>query len=183
MNLIRYRSILVVGGTLLLVSTFAAVGLSYVYKKQAWAEAKLGELEPRYARLKGLVAADKSLKDASVDVAKRIGTTTYPASLEVDRASGELQQRVKKIFEDAGVTVVTNRVLEPKAGKDFDVISVSFSVNAGLAGLQTALALVRKEAPLLKVDEFILVPVRRQLAWDPQFVSCTMTISALRKKS
>ncbi|MBK9219236.1 MAG: hypothetical protein IPL70_12960 [Uliginosibacterium sp.] len=175
---------LVVGGTLLAVSVLAAIGASYVYKKQVWAEAKLAELEPRYARgCRGLVIAEKSLKAASADVAKRIGTTTYPASLEVDRASGELQQRIKKIFEEASVTVVTNRVLEPKPGKDFDLISVSFSVNTSLANLQAALARVRTEAPLLKVDEFVLLPVRRQLAWDPQLVTCTMTISALRKKS
>ncbi|MBK9616881.1 MAG: hypothetical protein IPO35_15755 [Uliginosibacterium sp.] len=183
MRLTPYRSVLVVGGTLLAVSVLAAIGASYVYKKQVWAEAKLAELEPRYARLQGLVIAEKSLKAASADVAKRIGTTTYPASLEVDRASGELQQRIKKIFEEASVTVVTNRVLEPKPGKDFDLISVSFSVNTSLANLQAALARVRTEAPFLKVDEFVLLPVRRQLAWDPQLVTCTMTISALRKKS
>lgn len=183
MNWIRYRAALVVGGSLALLLAVAAVGAGYVHRKQAWAEAKLAELEPRYARLQGLMLAEKTLRAASADVAKQMGATTYPASLDVDRASGELQQRIKKIFEEAGVTVVTNRVLEPKPGKEFDLISVSFSVNTSLASLQSALAVIRKDAPLLKVDELVLLPVRRQLAWDPQFVTCTMAISALRKKS
>jgi len=179
----RYRGVIVVALTALLGLLVLSAGAWCLYDRHTWAAAKLAELEPRYARLKGLVLSEKALKAAVSGAGKSMETTTYPASLDVDRASSELQQRIKKMFEGAGVTVVTSRILEPKPGKDFDVLSVSFSVNAGLASLQTALALTRQEAPLLKIEEFALQPVRRQLQYDPELVICTMTISALRKRS
>lgn len=181
--LIRYRALIVVLFTLLAGLAVVLAGVFYVHNKQAFVDKRLAELEPRYARLKGLMLSEKALREASAETGKGIQTATYPASLDIDRASSELQQRAKKMFETAGVTVVTSRILEPKSGKNFDVLSVSFSVNAGLSNLQTALALVRQDAPLLKLDEFVLQPLRRQLQSDPEFVTCTMTISALRKKS
>lgn len=178
----RYRAVIVVAATILLLAMLSAVFAIYVRNKHAWAESTLAEIEPRYARLKGIVLSEAALRAASADVKKNVEMSVYPSSLDVDRASSELQQRAKKIFENAGMTVVTSRIVEPKQGKNFDVLSVSFSVNGGLAGLQSALAIIRQEAPLLKVDDFLLQPLRRQLQSDPEVVLCVMTISALRNR-
>lgn len=179
----RYRAVIVVAITFVMLGGCVVAGAMYVRSKERWADAKLDEIEPRYARLKGLMLAENELRTASSAVQENVEKVVYPASLEVDRASSELQQRVKKLFESAGMTVVTSRILEPKPGKEFDLLSVSFSVNGGLSNLQTALSAIRREAPLLKVDDFVLQPQRRQLLSDPELVISTLTVSALRGRS
>lgn len=145
-----------VAGVILLVALslpFIAVG-AYLLSKYRWADERLAELEPRYARMLGLEASRAELSRAlagSVDV---LGRYVYPVTQDVSQAGNDAQQRVRDISTKAGLTLVSSQVLPAKAEGAFDRIPLAVRLEGDLPAMQAALVVLLAQSPALNFEGF-----------------------------
>lgn len=138
---------------LVILAIFGATG-AYVFQKHRWAQDRLNELEPRYSRLLGL---DAQRQDIAAALAKARTARTkyvYPASLEAAQAGNAAQQQIRDVLSSAGLQISSSQVLPPKAGKGFDRIPISVRAEGEWLAVQSALAVLSSQAPLVVIDEF-----------------------------
>ena len=95
MKRISPREGLVLAGFLIvLLLPFLALGW-YVAHKHQWAQARLEELEPRYARLLGLEAQRPDIVAALAQADAARAQYTYPASQDANQSGNAAQQRIR----------------------------------------------------------------------------------------
>jgi general secretion pathway protein M len=126
--------------------------IAFVVSKHLWAQDRLAELEPRYARLIGIEASGPALDKALIERRALLGRHAYPASQDVARAGSEAQQRARELFTKAGLEVSSTQVLPAKAVDGFDRIPVVIRVDGDLAALQGALVVLPAQSPSLFVE-------------------------------
>lgn len=153
MNIQKNRQLLalVVSVGLLFVPVLLA-GL-YVFDKHRWASARLAELEPRHARLAGLASQERDIAAVLEQVQKAGEKYVYPASVDAAQAGNMAQQRIREIFSAAGLQINSSQVLPSKAEKGFERIPVSVRAEGDLLALQSALAVLSSQLPLMLVSE------------------------------
>src|SRR6187402_1345638 len=72
---------------------------AYVWHTHQAAQAQLAELEPRHARLQGIIARQPELQAAAQNAAQTVNRYFYPASVDAARAGNEAQQQIRATFE------------------------------------------------------------------------------------
>jgi general secretion pathway protein M len=181
--LLQRRAQVSVAVTLLAGMLLLLLAGQYVYFKHVWAQETLGEIEPRYARLLGLKGAgvqlDQALKDAKTELV-RLG---YPAQRDAAQAGNDLQQVVRRGLEAARVTVSSSQVLATRNENGFDRVSVAVQAEGPLSRLQTALAALWAETPVISMDGLVIQPAGRFAEDGSPVVSCRITVSVLRLQS
>ena len=150
---------------LLLLSTLALVLAplvligGYIANKHHWAQSKLSELEPRYARLKGLDMQREEI-DQALERALRIRAEyVYPASQDVAQTGNAVQQKLRDLLTHAGLTVVSSQVLQAKEEKGFDRIPLTVRAEGELLAVDSALAVLVEQLPVMLLGD---VEVRNQ---------------------
>jgi general secretion pathway protein M len=129
----------------------------YVGHKHAWAQSKLGEIEPRYARLVGVKDLLPALQKATEQSGAIIAKTAYPAAVDISRAGNDAQQRIRSVFEASKLAIVSIQVLDPKDEDGFERIRVALQAEGVLANFQEAMIRVKDQSPLLMVESFTLL--------------------------
>lgn len=180
MDLIRHRALVsvVVAGALFF-GAIAGMAL-YVRDRYLKAQAVLEEVEPRYARLLGLNVVDKALKKSVLDAYSQVLRWAYPPEQDVGRASNDVQQRIRRIADVAGMSVVSSQVLPTKLESGLEYIPVSLTMEGGVKGLQATLAAMASETPVLLVDSLSLRPIERGDPKQPQSLVATMVVTSMR---
>lgn len=153
MKSLKSRESLVLLITVLaLLLPLALVGY-YMLQKHQWAQARLAELEPRYSRLLGLEAQRADLSDALSRAHSARARYVYPAEQDATQAGNAAQQRVRDIFSSAGLLVLSSQVLPPKVEKGFDRIPLTVRTEGELLALQSALAVLSSQVPIIVINE------------------------------
>lgn len=113
----------------------------------------LGDLEPRYARLTGLVNYKAELEALNVKADEQLKRLTYPSSQNLTQAGNDAQQRIRGIFVDSKLNVISIQVLPPrKEDSKFDQIPISLRVEGDLMGIQNALVKLANQTPIVLVE-------------------------------
>lgn len=146
----RDRTALVIA-VLLVLLPLAALGV-YLLEKHDWAQQRIAELEPRHARLAGLLASRDALTAAETAARERLAEFVYPPTQDLTQAGNDAQQRVRTIFTNAGLQVVSSQVLPAKDEKQFDRIPLSVRLEGELSALQRALAALSGQTPAVLID-------------------------------
>lgn len=121
---------------------------------------EIGRLEPRIARLKGLIDSQAQL-DAALDrVNSRVQDLVYPASEDAASISAALQNRIREILADAGFAVENSQVLPAVREEGFERIAVKLTLSGDMAALDTALLDLATYSPLLLVESLEVWPER-----------------------
>ncbi len=175
MNVARQRPLVAVGITLLLALTVLALPVSYVGNKHQWAQDKLAELEPRYARLAGLAAVSDQLEKGAAQADAALARFAYASSLDISQAGNDAQQRARRAIEDAGMSVSSSQVLPAQPEEGFDRIAVAVRAEGTLPQVQAALAALADASPALGLD---LLSLRG--TGGSQRLACQFTLHALR---
>jgi general secretion pathway protein M len=131
---------LLVGLLLVLLPLIGLAG--YVYLQHHAAQKRLSDLEPRYARLLGLVGQQSQIEDA-VDQARQLQDLyIYPSTQDVSQVGNAAQQRIRDLFTSAGVDVQSSQVLPGKTDHRFDRIPIQVRYEGEMAKLQALLVAV-----------------------------------------
>jgi general secretion pathway protein M len=129
----------------------------YIALRHQQAQTTLNDLEPRYARLLGLVERQPELQQLSAQASSQITQLAYPASQDLTQAGNDAQQRIRSLFADSKLEVASIQVLPPgKEEGPFDRIQISLRVEGELVGIQNALSILATQSPRVVVDTMAL---------------------------
>lgn len=173
------RRTLLLALTVLLVLAPLGAGAWYVARKHAWAQERLAELEPRYARLLGIQAQKDELQAAHQRAMQAWARYIYPPVKDDAQTGNQAQQKVRDIFTAAGLQVISSQVLPAKDDRGFDRIPLVVRAEGELLAVQSALAVLGQQQPAILLSE-LDVQVQGALAnLNPKFAPRLMTVFTL----
>jgi general secretion pathway protein M len=130
-----------------------AYGAYYMVTKHQLAQKMLTDLEPRYARHLGLAERQNDLKALAAQVNEQMALLAYPAAQDISQAGNDAQQRIRSLFVDSKLDVISIQVLPPAKGEGkFDRIPINLRVEGELEGIQNALSSLSKQTPRVTLD-------------------------------
>lgn len=180
---VHRRSAIICGVTLLLPMLFYLNVLSGALGLRAEYAAEIDHLEPRIARLQGLMGFEEQLRASSFAAQQQIGKLVYPASADVAAVSAGLQADVRQLMADAGLTVSNSQVLPVLVEEKFDYIGIKLTVEGEVGALDEALGELANFSPMIIVDSLTASPSRqgrKQSAESPQQVTVSIRLLSLR---
>ena len=150
------RDLSVVLVTLALV--LMPVGLlgGYLYSKYQWATQRIAEVEPRHARLSGLMADKDSLAQAQAQAVDRLAQYLHPAGQDANQVGNDVQQRIRSVLSTAGLSIVSTQVLAAKEEKNFERIPLTVRAEGDMMAVQLALAALDEQKPAILTEGFVL---------------------------
>ncbi|WOJ96525.1 type II secretion system protein GspM [Congregibacter brevis] len=185
MNWIRLhrRTALFVGLTLLLPAFFylktvfglIGVGLEYAGDR--------GRIEPRVARLKGLLQNEAELAKQSQLAEGRLLEVAFPANEDPSALAARLQADIRQIMSEAGMSVSNSQVMPVRQGEYFDQVAVKLTTAGSLTALDAALIGIAAYRPQLLIESLDTFPARpnaRKNSGDSQSVTAVMQLMVLR---
>lgn len=178
-NRIAWLQLLMV---LLLLLPLAGVCL-YVWTQHQRIQSDLANLEPRFARLAGLMERQADLKTLAVQAAALLARMTYPASQDVTQAGNDAQQRIRGLFADSKLDIISIQVLPAKEEGKFDRILINLRVEGDLAGIQDALIKLGGQSPTVQVDSLALQTIGAVKPASIQRLGGQFSFSILRARS
>ena len=129
----------------------------YVWIHHQNLQRHLAELEPRYARLVGILQHQADLKALGVKANEQLTRLAYPVGQDVTKAGNDAQQRIRSLFAESKLDIVSIQVLPPlKEDAKFDRIPINLRVEGDLAGIQSALSNLSRQTPVVLVDTLSL---------------------------
>jgi general secretion pathway protein M len=176
----KVRENIVLAATVLVLMLPVVLLGSYAANKYQWAKEQLSSLEPRYARLLGLESQQKELNDAAAQAKLLRGKFLYPAEQDATQAGNAAQQRVREIFSNAGLQVNSSQVLASKKEKGFERVPLTVRTEGDLLSLQTALAALAGQSPVIVIDDFDVQVVGGLSATNPPRLATSFGLSVLR---
>lgn len=128
----------------------------YLNSKYNWATQRIAEVEPRYARLTGLVARKDELAQAEVQAVGRLAQYLHPSGSDANQVGNDVQQRIRSVLSTAGLSIVSTQVLEAKDERNFERISLSVRAEGDMMAVQLALAALEEQKPAILTEGFVL---------------------------
>ncbi len=165
---------------LAVLAVLALAGL-YVLQKHNWAQTRMADLEPRYARLLGLQTQQAELAQTAAAAQALLAQQSYPAAQDASQAGNDAQQRIRSIATAAGLEIVSSQVLASKPEKDFDRIPLAVRAEGPLLALQTALVALSGQSPRLVVDGLNVQTIGAVKADVPQRLAIQFSFFVLRE--
>lgn len=159
-----------------------ALGGWYVFQKHQWAQSRLAELEPRYARLQGLQESAQDLAKANAQARALLSQYVYAADQDASQVGNSAQQRIRDIFTAAGLQIVSSQVLASKAEKGVDKIPLSVRTEGELLALQSALAVLSSQTPAIIVNGLNVQTQGSVKADTPQRLASQFDLFVLRAR-
>jgi general secretion pathway protein M len=122
---------------------------------------EIERIEPRIARLAGLVDSETALRQSAMRVESRVLDLVFPASEERAALAARLQQDLRRIFTEAGLQIKNSQVLPAREILGLEQVTVKTQVSGELEALDAALEEVSNYSPLILVESLAVTPVRR----------------------
>lgn len=170
-------------GLILAVALLAALG-AVVWQKHSWAQDRLAEVEPRYARLAGLEANRAELDVTLAATQASLARSVYGPGQDASRAGNDAQQRARDVFTKAGLDVVSTQVLPiDKQEERFDRIPIVVRLEGDVVALQSAMTVLPTLTPFLFVEGMSVQAMGAVKPDAPQRLSAQFNLFVLRQRS
>ena len=182
----RRRNVLLVGLTLLLplfavldsLAGIAALGLDYAGERS--------RIEPRVARLQGLLEHADVLQARSATATARLRELAYAPAQEATALAAALQADARRIMDVVGLNVSNSQVMPTRRDEHFERVAVKLTVNGSLPALNDALIGIAASRPQLLVESLDAFPVSAQRrvgnrSVPVQSVTAVIQLMALRQ--
>ncbi|MDX9717165.1 MAG: type II secretion system protein GspM [Thauera sp.] len=179
--LLRHRSLVAAGVTLLAVLLVLVPLVLYVAEKRAWAESRLEEIAPLHARMAGLAQMQDELAAAAEQAERALGQLAYAASVDPTQAGNDGQQRARAAIAEAGMAISSSQVLGANPDGNFDRIPITIQAEGSLDQLQAALMALAGASPAFGLEQ-IAIRATGAPGDAARGLSCRMTLSVLRRR-
>ena len=154
-----------------------------VWQRHSWAQDRLTEVEPRYARLAGLDASRAQLDAALASTQASVARHVYGPGQDASRAGNDAQQRARDVFTKAGLDVVSTQVLPAKQEERFDRIPIVVRLEGEVVALQSAMVVLPSLSPSLFVGGMSIQATGVVKPEVPQRLSVQFDFFVLRQRS
>ncbi len=168
---------------LLLVLLLAAplvLAAGYVLDKHRWAQDRLAELEPRHARLQGLVAEQPRIEAQLAQLQAWLAGRVHGAEVPAAQVGSQAQQQIRDLLGKPGLTVASLQLLPARTVDGLELLPVSVRVEGTLETLSQALASVLAVQPQLLIESANLQTVGAVRPGTAPVVQAQITFLALR---
>lgn len=156
----------------------------YVWSQHQHVQQQLADLEPRHARLHGLLQRQAELKALGVLANEQLARLTYPAGQDVTQAGNDAQQRIRNLFTESRLDIISIQVLAPpKEDAKFDRIPITLRVEGDLASIQNALLKLSSQTPTVSVDSLSVQTIGAVRPASIQRLSGQFNLSVLRVRA
>lgn len=159
------------------------VGGLWVWQKHQWALARMSELEPRYARMLGLLAQAESIKSGVDSANQYLVQHVYPSTTDSSQTGNDLQQRIRTLFVQHQMNVISMQVTPSRDEGAFERVSVTIRVEGDLSALKAALSGVPSIRPDVLIDTVNIASVGAVRPASVQRLTAQLGFSVLRLKS
>ncbi|MEM1153954.1 MAG: type II secretion system protein GspM [Pseudomonadota bacterium] len=162
MNWLRMhqRTAWICGLTLLVPLLLLFYLMALFYGSYSESQEEISRIEPRLARLQGLIDHESELRAAAEVVDSQVLELVYPATEDQAAVAAELQTQVRDIFSNAGLAINNSQVLPVREQGNFDYIALKLTTKGSLAALDNALAELATFLPLVLVESIDVYPAR-----------------------
>lgn len=177
------RTALLVGLTLLLPaylylsSLISLIGVGLDYRGER------GRLEPRLARVQGLLMERAELQAQSARAAEVLREQVYADEQDPSALAASLQAEARQIFAEAGLAISNSQVLPVRRGELFDEVAVKIAVEGSIAAFDTALVGIAAHRPRMLVEAIDVFPVSgpgRGAQYARQALTAVVQLKVLR---
>jgi general secretion pathway protein M len=150
----------IVGITVALPLLFLLSVLGDLWGSRLEYQSNISRLEPRVARLRGLIESEQKLKKSSRKAGARLLEVAYPQSDDQATIAAALQTRVREVVTAAGMTVGNSRIMPVKEDGGFERISLNLTMSGSLEALDRAMTEISSYRPMLMVESIEIKPSR-----------------------
>lgn len=155
------RTAWIVWGTSLAVLLLLAFLLLALQMRHAAYGEALSDIEPRVARLRGLLEAQGDIKAALIGAQGQLAQYAYAADTESTRAAADMQQQARRAAERAGLSVVSSQALPPKSEGGLEIHTLTLNVQGSYEGVVSVLEALARQKPRIQIDGLTLQTSRR----------------------
>lgn len=116
----------------------------------------LDEVQARYARLEGLRAAAPAIARSLVEVEETLARHAHPAADGADRLGTDLQQRARRVADEAGMRVTGSQILPARTSGGLSRVPVTLTVEGSQEALRGMLLGLGEQRPTVLVDGLVV---------------------------
>lgn len=156
------RSAVVVGSTLLIPAYFFLLLLGKALAHRADLGESISRIEPRVARMQGLIEREDALQAAVSEVRSVMSDHVYRRASDGESVAASLQADTRRIVGASGMEVTNSQVLPIRRRDDFDYIGVKLVARGTLTQLDQSLAELARFRPVIYVEAIDVFPNRRR---------------------
>lgn len=173
------RSAILVGVSLLVPIYLFLLVLGKTLTVRAGYQDQIDTIEPRIARMQGLVEKEDALRDALSGVQNVMNDHIYPQSSDAAAVSASLQAEARRILGQSGMEVTNSQVLPVRKRDTFDYVSVKVVARGELEQLDQSLATLARFRPVIFIESFDTFPNRKRRKADNEEQTLTVTMQLL----
>lgn len=142
----------------------------------------IASVEPRIARLDGLIASEAQLRESLSGVTNLLNDHVYPSSSDAAAVAASLQAEVRRTLGDVGLEVTNSQVLAPRKRERFDWVAVKVVARGSLEQLDQGLADLNRYRPVIFVESVDAFPNRRnrRAEGEEQVLTVSLQLMSLR---
>ena len=152
----------------------------YAYSVHQRAQSRLTDSEPRFARLAGLLERQGDMRVLTTQGKEQLTRHAYPATQDITQAGNDAQQRIRGLFADSKLDIISIQVLPSKEEGQFDRISIDLRVEGDLTGLQNALSLLSAQTPSVLMGSMAIQTIGAVKPASSQRLGAQFSFSVLR---
>ncbi len=138
---------LLAGGVLLLLVLVWAASTTLLKYRQA--AARLDEIEPRHARLAGLLQSSDRFAQADTVIQANLAEFVYPADGDASQTANAALQRVRELASARGLRVSSSQTAAPRDESGFDRIGLNLRVEGDWPQLVELLRELPQQRPVI----------------------------------
>ena len=173
------RSAILVGLTLLVPMYFFLSALGYLMSARAGFSEQIDSIEPRIARLQGLIINESALREAVSGVSDVINDNVYSKSTSSAAVAASLQAEARRMLASAGMEVTNSQVLPVRQRDGFDYVAVKVVARGSLSGLEESLGALARFRPVILIESIDAFPNRQRNA-EVQVLTVSLDLLSLR---
>ncbi len=171
-----------VGTSIILLLGLWLVGGLMFSQVESAAEESLSDLEPRHARLAGLLDEQGRILADLEEQSRAVKDMVYPQGRDPNRIGADLQQGIRGRVGDAGAEVRGSSVsvAQPEDGEPFGRITVSLTMSGTLDAVRAAFFAIAEMRPVVyPVDARMQAQSLGQAEEGDQVLSLEMRFESL----
>lgn len=154
------RPTLVVGCTLLAVALLVLYGVVHFWLLRQGFVGEIDAIQPRTARLLGITQSLPELEVAAEAAGAGLRDLAYSSDSDSAATAAAMQQDVRELLTNAGMSVSGSQVLPPRALEGFDRLGLDITAVGNIDAVDEALAGLELVRPQIFIDSVKLKPER-----------------------
>lgn len=140
----------------------------------------LDDIAQRHARLAGVRDAAPRVSTALSAATQQMQTLSYPGDSTADRVGADLQQRVRNLASEHGLSVLGSQILAPRAEEGFQLIPLIATLDGDLSALHGLLKTMAQVSPAIRVEQLGIQQIQSRPGTEGHHLRIQLNLAAIQ---